>query len=1368
MKTKTNRTLKKLLSIALCLALVMSYVPMVSFTVNAAATDLTVTIDTGASVTLRDADGDNYYDIGTADELYAFAAAVNGGFTTINGEQTANITVNQNVLNEDGQLNGDVSDFRVWTPIGNGSNQYDGTFYGDAHTITGLYFDNINANYIGLFGCVGLDGKVQGVGIIKSYFNGGFIVGGVVGSSNGTVINCYNTGSVRGNSNSVGGVIGYNDNIVRDCYNEGAISGGNENAGGVVGYSSSNGTVTNCFNTGSVSGMENVGGVVGYNYSTITSCYNTGSVSGMENVGGVVGYSYSTMTNCYNTGFVSSNGDDVGGVVGSNGGSMTNCYNEGTINGDDTNVGGVVGVNGGPVTSCYNEGTVIGGTNVGGVVGNNFYSNSTVTNCYNTGTVTGYSKYVGGVVGVTKAPITNCYNTGTITGYSNYVGGVVGQKYLDVTVSNCYYLNGCATDGDDVIQFGIGNETVGSTKADVSGQTDSKTADWFASGEVCTAVGYHGGSSTANGFCDFCSYLPPTQDSRGYYEISNGGQLFWFGNYINTVNSKANALLTADIDLEGKALSPIGKAANKYQGIFDGQGHTISNFNMTITGAGNWGLFGYVTGYGTIIGNFSISGDVNTALTSDVDVQYGVVGQADGGAIIRNVHSSVNLTSGDSYQKKYFGGIVGRTGIVTVDRCSFSGTLSLGNNTLDCVGGIAGYVYNGKTAQITNCGFYGSIVSTYSSGNVGGILGYYNGENSKALNISNCLSIGAIPSGRGAVIGSLKNYGSTNAGTNNYYLSSLTHSKSNITATGVTSAQLESGEAAYLLQGGNTEQVWGQNINNGKENQGYPVIGGEPVYCVANCVGGSDYNNTNEIFTHVLATEATCHSLAICAVCGQEYGKYLEHTFTDDCNGFCLVCEGYMPAIKNRDGIYEISNAGQLYWFGALVNGDTSAVPGIVSENDADAILLNDIKVNSDVLAEMAKPTPVTSEFKKWVSIGNIDTNYSGTFDGNNHIISGLFYDDVSVAARANVFGRVFEGAVKNLGIVDSYFSGYYAGALSTSVYNSEITNCYSESVVFGNGLYTAGLIAEAYESEVRNCYNLGKVNGSTYVGGVVAYGSYTTIENCYNKGNVAGSNVVGGVVGRATYSSEVKNSYNTGVVTGEQQSGVVSQLLRDSGVSNCYYLEGTADYGVYEVDTGDAVVCASAEQFASGEVAYLLQQGNTEQVWGQDSNQAGAVPIFDSTGLYKVVTAGETGNYSVANVGDTNGDGTVDVTDYQALVNVALSDGHEQSETAEYDEIIRYDIDGDGYVDALDASLMHLVINGFKTVDVYAVGDYDLNGKAFEEADIFAMAEAMKVPEDLETHEKYACDINGDGKVSYDDLNTLTSMFPLYFVGEA
>ena len=658
MRTKTNRTLRKILSIALCLALVMSYVPMVSITASAAATDITVTIDTGASVALKDADGDDYYDIGTADELYAFAAAVNDGNYAINGELTADITVNENVLTSDGGLNGNVSNFREWTPIGNGDNNYAGIFDGDEHTVRGLYFNSVKTDCVGLFGIVAFEGKVQNIGIIDSYINGSSNVGSVIGRSQGTITNCYNEGSV--------------------------------------------------------SGYTNVGGVVGNSYGSMTDCYNEGTVRGLAIVGGVVGFNNNTVTNVHNTGTVTGSGDYVGGVVGYSG------------------------------------------------------NNSTMANCYNTGTVTGNEDYVGGVVGYSGSNITvtNCYNTGSVSGKGNFVGGVLGKNGSSDIVMNCYYLSGCATDGKSVTQFGIGNETAGSTTSDVTGQTDSKTADWFASGEVCIAVGYHCGSGAANGFCDLCIYDAATLNADNYYEISNAGQLFWFGNYINTVDRTANAVVTADIDLEGKALSPIGKAANKYQGVFDGQGHTISNFNMTITGAGNWGLFGYATGEGTVIKNFSISGDVTTALTSNVDVQYGVVGQADGGAEIRNVHSSVNLTSKDAYQKKYFGGIVGRTGNITVDSCSFSGKLSLDSNTLDCVGGIAGYIYNGKTAEITNCGFYGTIESTYSGGSVGGILGYYNGENAKALTVSNCLSVGTLPEGRNAIVGTLKNYGSTNAGSN--------------------------------------------------------------------------------------------------------------------------------------------------------------------------------------------------------------------------------------------------------------------------------------------------------------------------------------------------------------------------------------------------------------------------------------------------------------------------------------------------------------------------------------------------------------------------------------------------------------------------
>ena len=128
--------------------------------------------------------------------------------------------------------------------------------------------------------------------------------------------------------------------------------------------------------------------------------------------------------------------------------------------------------------------------------------------------------------------------------------------------------------------------------------------------------------------------------------------------------------------------------------------------------------------------------------------------------------------------------------------------------------------------------------------------------------------------------------------------------------------------------------------------------------------------------------------------------------------------------------------------------------------------------------------------------------------------------------------------------------------------------------------------------------------------------------------------------------------------------------------------------------------------------------------------------------------------------VGDINNNGIIEVQDYQLLVNTILAGDHEQLETASYDEIIRYDINSDGYLDVLDAQLMHLLINGFDTVSVYAVGDYDCNGISFEESDLIAIKHAIANPYKLSTAEKYASDINGDGKLSEEDLTELTTLY--------
>ena len=493
---------------------------------------------------------------------------------------------------------------------------------------------------------------------------------------------------------------------------------------------------------------------------------------------------------------------------------------------------------------------------------------------------------------------------------------------------------------------------------------------------------------------------------------------------------------------------------------------------------------------------------------------------------------------------------------------------------------------------------------------------------------------------------------------------------------------------------------------------------------------------------------ATCTTQAVCEACGASYGDVDLTKHDEYINGFCPLCDSYQPTTQNEDGYYEIGNAGQLYWFAEQVNAGNTGY---------NAILLNDIIVNENILVdgELNTDTDTVASFRQWTAIGNDTTQYIGTFDGQGYEIKGLY---INSAEKQNLglFGYLGAGAVvKNLGVVDGYFA------------DTSINSSYGG----GDSCYGGGIATYANKATISKCYNTCTIKTGGDVGGIVGRNYSSRIEYCYNAGNVictaasnapwypAAGGIAGGNYSTATSYEIIYSCYNIGTISsGFYYIGSINGSLTGYPSQNCYYLSAT--------DNGKGG--KTAEQFASGEVAYLLQQGNTEQVWGQDNNQAGATPVFDATGLYKVVTVGETGNYSVANVGDTNGDGTVDVTDYQALVNMAVSEGHSQTETASYDDIIKYDLVSDGYIDVLDAQLMNLLINGYRTIDVYAVGDYNRNGKAFEEADIFAMAEAMKAPEDLETHEKYACDINGDGKVSYDDLNTLTSMFPLYFVGEA
>lgn len=131
-------------------------------------------------------------------------------YVNVNVVLTADIVVNKNVLN-DGELTKDVDGLRNWTPI----QQYDGTFDGARHTISGIYCVSDTIEEAGIFQNTIDNAIVENIGVLDSYYclKKGYNVGGIVGYNCGIIRNCYNEGmvsSLYNNDNYLGGICGMN------------------------------------------------------------------------------------------------------------------------------------------------------------------------------------------------------------------------------------------------------------------------------------------------------------------------------------------------------------------------------------------------------------------------------------------------------------------------------------------------------------------------------------------------------------------------------------------------------------------------------------------------------------------------------------------------------------------------------------------------------------------------------------------------------------------------------------------------------------------------------------------------------------------------------------------------------------------------------------------------------------------------------------------------------------------------------------------------------------------------------------------------------------------------------------------------------
>ncbi len=684
MKTK-KQFINRILSLVLAFVMVVGLMPMTTFALKNTPALTQITEQNRGSYGLS-ADYIGYYAISTAEDLYEFAALVNKNsseYNGINGVLTSNITVNTDVLNDDGTLKGTPG--KVWTPIGSTNDRYTGVFDGNHKTISGLYFNDSDASDVGLFGHIqGVDCIVKNLGVVDSYINGKTGVGGVVGASyQAAVDGCYNAGTVIGKS-YVGGVVGTTDVTLNNCYNTGTVSGtdANGSVGGVVG--SADGAVNGCYNAGTVSGVgDGVGGVAG-----------------------VFGSETAVISNCYNSGFVSSNGNgyvgnNVGGVVGYALGKVTNCYNTGTVSSTEDNVGGVVGDTINVVTKCYNIGAVSGNSGVGGVVGD-IYGNGSVSECYNTGTVSSQSGSIGGVVGEANVKVENCYNTGSVSNllYTS-VGGVVG--FSQSQVNWCYNVGSINADTKnyDKNRFGGIVGTNGGNVTNCYYLDDAFTIDGNDYGEAMTDSAMTDNSVMTGKFSAYSTDIWGKK-TNGTYDKSQGGYIGYLP-YLKNVNGSDPSLLIQYMQVTFEANSGTGNMSPVKVAI--GAEYTLPN--CTYTAPIGYQFKGWAnSANGSVIGEGKITVNTNTTL-------YAIWEKIP--AEVPNAQTSGNLTLtyGDSANQKITVSVEEKDGytysyqwientqvIGTTDTLSIPNGLAVGNYDYACVV-FAKRNDNGETASVT-------------------------------------------------------------------------------------------------------------------------------------------------------------------------------------------------------------------------------------------------------------------------------------------------------------------------------------------------------------------------------------------------------------------------------------------------------------------------------------------------------------------------------------------------------------------------------------------------------------------------------------------------------------------------------------------
>lgn len=315
---------------------------------------------------------------------------------------------------------------------------------------------------------------------------------------------------------------------------------------------------------------------------------------------------------------------------------------------------------------------------------------------------------------------------------------------------------------------------------------------------------------------------------------------------------------------------------------------------------------------------------------------------------------------------------------------------------------------------------------------------------------------------------------------------------------------------------------------------------------------------------------------------------------------------------------YKLGTAAQLAWFADTVNSGSRS---------ACAVLTADIDLNG----------------QEWTPIANsgVNNGYTGTFDGQGHVIHGICVTTGVSSRPQGLFGIIARtGTVRNVKAAGRVLVRQSSGAgLIAGENNGVLYNC--EASAFLKNSYNAGSTG----SSVGNIGGIAGHMAAGYIENCRAYGLFLANPESYDEGNLVNSSMlcqIGGIVGGMgasqekdgclvrycenhlqidcytfTYGNSSPCGYAIGGIVGGSGIGKVRECVNRAAVTGGY-------------DVGGIVGSATPGEGASFSAAYVENRG-TVRSGSSTAGGRGAGGILGKAGSEK--TTGGSSQY----VGDVS-----------------------------------------------------------------------------------------------------------------------------------